>query len=76
MTFIDVNSFQIQYYLNRSINKLNKQKEFYQREIKKDSIAIHNLTHSKESLEKYARETYLMKRDNEEIFIVIEEKNE
>ncbi len=73
MTFFDVNSFQNHYTLNQVISKLEKQKDFYRAEIQKDSLAIHALTHSKASLEKFARETYLMKRDNEDIFIVIDD---
>ena len=73
MTFFDINSFRNHYTLNQVIAKLEKQKDFYKAEIQKDSLAIHALTYSKASLEKFARETYLMKRDNEDIFIVIEE---
>ena len=73
MTFFDVNSFQNHYTLSKVISKLEKQKEFYREEIRKDSLAIYELTHSQASLEKFARETYLMKRDNEEVFIVIDE---
>ena len=73
MTFFDVNSFRNHYTLNKVIAKLEKQKKFYKAEIQKDSLAIHALTYSEASLEKFARETYLMKRDNEEVFIIIEE---
>ena len=41
------------------------------KEIKKDSIALKELS-SPEGLEKYAREKYHMKKENEEIFLIIE----
>jgi cell division protein FtsB len=76
MSFFDVNSFQNHYKLNQIIHKLEKQKSFYLDEIRKDSLALIQLNSDKEHIEKFAREKYLMKRDNEDIFIVVDQKNE
>ena len=38
----------------------------------KDSARLSELLKDSESLEKFAREQYLMKRDNEEIFIIMD----
>ncbi|HRY98228.1 MAG TPA: hypothetical protein P5550_04140, partial [Bacteroidales bacterium] len=43
-------------------------------EIRKDSLAIAELMSSVEKLEKYGRERYLMKKDDEEIFLVVRRK--
>lgn len=55
------------------LNDVKEEKQFYLEEIKKDSIAIMELTTDKENLEKFAREKYLMKKDDEDIFLIIEE---
>ena len=43
--------------------------------LKKDSTELYNLKNNPEAQEKFAREKFLMKKDNEDIFI-IKDKNE
>ena len=69
MLFFDANSWLIHHELNSEINDLEDEKEYYQKEIEKDKKALKKLS-SEEGLEKFARETYYMKRENEEIFII------
>ncbi len=69
MLFFDTNSWFIHNELNSDIKALENEKEYYKREIEKDNKAIKKLS-TKEGLEKFAREEYYMKRDNEEIFII------
>lgn len=59
--------------LNKKINNLEHQKQYYQKEIKRDSALIRTLKNNPDSMERYAREKYLMKKENEDIFIVIDE---
>ena len=47
-------------------------KAWYQKEIAKESVEAEQLKTNPATIEKYAREKYLMKRDNEDIFIVSE----
>lgn len=56
----------------RSIHKLEKEKEYYKKKIESDSQKLNELKTNDENLEKFAREQYLMKKPNEEIFIVEE----
>ena len=49
---------------------MKAKKEFYIEEIKQDSINIIRLKTDMEAIEKYGREKYLMKKDNEDIFII------
>ncbi len=58
----------------RKLNKLNTEKEYYISKIKEDSIKLIELKTDKENLEKFARERYLMKRKNEDVFLIIDEK--
>lgn len=69
MLFFDANSWLIHHDLNEEINDLNNEKEYYRKETEKDNKEIKKLS-SEEGLEKFAREEYYMKRDNEEIFII------
>ena len=71
MLFFDSNSYLNHNRLSNDINQLQKDKQHYKEEIKKDSIALDELS-SPEGLEKYAREKYHMKKENEEIFLIIE----
>lgn len=69
MLFFDANSWLIHRELNNEIDDLEDQKEYYRKEIEKDNKALKKLN-NEEGLEKFAREEYYMKRDNEEIFII------
>lgn len=69
MAFFDSNSLMVHNELDEELNKLENNKEYYQEEIRQDKAIIQGLDDSFE-LEKFARETYFMKRDNEEVFII------
>ena len=69
MLAFDANSWLIHRELNNEIDKLNLQKKFYNSKIKEDQQEIKNLN-STEGIEKYGREHYYMKKNNEEIFII------
>jgi|TARA_B110000977_G_C11059921_1_gene485558 cell division protein DivIC len=71
MLFLDSNSFLSHRKLTQTIDQLKKDQVHYKSEIRKDSIALKELS-SPEGLEKYAREKYHMKKENEEIFLIIE----
>ncbi|MBC3757589.1 septum formation initiator family protein [Hyunsoonleella sp. SJ7] len=69
MIFFDSNSWFIHNELNNDIDDLETEKEYYKKEIEKDKKALKELS-TEEGLEKFAREEYYMKRENEEIFII------
>jgi cell division protein FtsB len=58
---------------NEKIRLLENEIEKYKKEIKKNREKIKELQTDKVSLEQFAREEYLMKRSDEDIFIVEEE---
>ena len=60
--------------LNREYKQLLQEQEYYQQKIKEDRKRINELKTNDENLEKFAREQYLMKRDNEDIFIIVEDE--
>lgn len=57
----------------RHLNQLEKDKKYYIERIDKDSKRLEQLKTNNKNLEKFAREQYLMKKDNEDIFVVVEE---
>ena len=69
MVFFDENSWLSHREFNKEIDKLQSEKEYYKSEIKKDDALIKNLD-DKEKLEKFAREEYKMKKENEDIYII------
>jgi len=69
MVFFDENSFVNHLEFDKEIEKLNNEKEYLKSEIKKDKELIKKLD-NQEQLEKFAREEYNMKKENEEIYLI------
>ena len=55
---------------DREIRSLKKQIEFYKKQIEADKAKLYELQSDKDNLEKFARENYLMKKENEEVFVI------
>ena len=75
MLFFDQNNMVDRLKMSSEIRQLEADREYYQAEITKDSTRLHELTTDKDNLEKYAREQFLMKKKNEDVFVVIDEKD-
>ena len=73
MLFFDQNNIISRASLASGIRELKQQKEHLQKEISENRENINELQSSTENLEKFAREEYMMKKADEDIFIVIEE---
>ena len=69
MYFFDDNSVRIHQELNEDIDKLENSIEFYEKEIAVDKKIIED-HQDPEKLERFARETYQMKKENETIYII------
>lgn len=69
MVFFDENSVVNQRELSKEIDGMEKSIEYYEGEITKDKQLISNLKNP-DSLEKFAREEYKMKKQNEDIFLI------
>ena len=74
LLFFDRNDIISQYKMRAELEKLEEEKEFFIEEIKKDNENLKDLITNPKTLEKFAREKYLMKKDNEEIFVIVEEE--
>ena len=73
VAFFDSNNWIKQARLQSEIDDLKEQKEYYLKEIEKDSVALFDLTNNTETQEKFAREKYLMKKENEDIIVIIKD---
>lgn len=69
LIYFDKNDIFTQYDLVNKCNKLNAEKEYYISEIENNKKEISELQNNAESLETFAREKYLMKKDNEDVFV-------
>ena len=74
--FIDDYNLIQQYQLQKNIKELEDQKVYYMSEIEKDSIKLEQLQNNKKEQEKFAREKFLMKKKNEDVFIIRTKKDE
>ena len=72
--FIDKFDIITQIKMNKEFKQLKQQQEFYKEEIEKDSTKIYNLNNNPEEQERFARERFLMKKENEDLFIIREKK--
>ena len=76
MLFIDSNDIIAQYKLNKKLEKLEGERNYYLvkiEEVKKDREELLSNT---ELLEKFAREKYLMRKKTEDLFVIVEEGEE
>jgi len=64
-------------YINyqKQLNKLRKQNQYYKSETDRISREYNEEFGSAENIEKFAREKYFMKRDSEDVFIIVPEEN-
>ncbi len=69
MTFFDENSYLVHREFNKEIDELEKTIKFYEDRINEDRATIKKLQDSLE-LERFAREKYLMKKKNEDIYVI------
>lgn len=69
LLFFDQNNIITQYTYRSQLNKLKTEKEYFHQEIEKTTRELNELTKNPVSLEKFARENYYMKKENEEIFV-------
>ena len=73
ISFFDRNDIITTMRYHRKLENLKKERAYYEAEILKYQSDLDNLMSSPENLEKYGREEYLMKRDNEDVYVVIDE---
>lgn len=69
IVFLDENSLIQRQKHQQEINTLKSEIERYRQQFEEDTRKLKELTSNPEAMEKIAREKYLMKRPNEDVFI-------
>ena len=72
MLFFDPRDVYTQLERTRELKELQASKQYYLHRIYSEKTELEQLKNNPGTLEKYAREKYLMKRDNEDLFIIPE----
>lgn len=73
MLFLDSNDLYTQLKLRNQLKTLDNEKEFYMEKIGEVKQEREQLLTDTEALEKFAREKYLMKKDSEDLYVIVEE---
>jgi cell division protein FtsB len=69
MLFFDENNFAVQWKRRCDVEVLSAKIDFYEKGIKETRHELKELTTNPETQEKFAREHYYMKHDNEDIYV-------
>jgi cell division protein FtsB len=72
LTFIVDHNLILRWETAQRIKVLEKEYEYYQKEIQNNKLKMSKLQNDKAYLEKFAREEYHMKKKGEEIFVIKE----
>ena len=72
MVFFDSSSVLNRMKYKEKLNSLKKEKHAFLEEIRKDSILSQQLISDSTAIEKFARENYLMKKEKEDVFLVVD----
>ena len=70
ITFFDNFNIIKQSKIKKNIKQLEENKKFYIQEITKDSAKYYDLLNDAEKREKFAREKFLMKKEDEDVYII------
>ena len=76
VVFFDKNDLISQRQLTNQLKELEAEKQYYSDEIAKSKKEIQELETNEASLEKFAREKYLMKKDNEDVFVIVKQQKQ
>mgnify|MGYP000846876290 FL=1 len=74
IAFFDDHDLWTTYKLRRELSSLKEDHAYYAAEIQVTRERIHQLNSDAALLEKFARERYMFKRENEDIFVLVAEE--
>ena len=74
MLFFDEKDVFTMRHHRQELRDLQQSKKYYTDQVNKEKNELENLKNNPSTLEKYAREKYYMKRDNEDLFLIPEDQ--
>ncbi len=75
LCFFDRNDLISEMRLVRKIHRLQAERTYYKQQTDKATEELKELQTDPSNLEKFAREKYLMKKDNEDIYVIVDGNN-
>ena len=75
LTFFDKHDFILQNNYRNKLSELKHERDYFTEQIEKNKVEMRELFTNNKNLEKFAREKYYMKRDNEDVFVFVDENN-
>jgi cell division protein FtsB len=76
MLFFDKNDFFSQLERSRNLQEIEKSKAYFSQKIDESKKFSKDIQSNAAAIEKFAREKYLMKRENEDLFIIEKAENQ
>lgn len=76
ITFFDAHDLISQMQIRWKLHKINEEKHYIESELQNAKAQTIELSTNKIMLEKFAREQYRMKRENEDVFVILNENEE
>ncbi len=76
MLFFDDNNVFVQFKMYRELSRLESETDYYAeklKEVEKEKVEVMG---TPKLVEKFAREKYLMKKPQEELFVIVDEENQ
>ncbi len=73
MLFFDNYNLFVRSEIRGELREVRQKKAYYEAQIEEVKTELNSLFGSEESLEKFAREKYYMKRADEDVFIIVDE---
>lgn len=74
MLFIDANDITSQFQLNQKRKALESEKAYYLEKIEEVKMEREALMSNDELIERFAREKYLMKKETEDLFVIVDKE--
>jgi cell division protein FtsB len=74
MLFFDEKDVFTMRHHRQELRDLQQSKKYYSDQVTREKTELENLKNNPSTLEKYAREKYYMKRDNEDLFLIPEDQ--
>ena len=74
LSFFDRNDFITTWAYHKKLQDLCTEKAYYEKEVKRYTEDLNNLITNPANMEKYAREKYYMKKDNEDVYVIVDER--
>jgi len=76
MVFFDTNDLYSQYESYKDVKNLERERDYCLKQTEQVNKDLDELNSNPQKLEKFAREKYLMKKDNEDVFVIVHKKKD